>query len=105
MIARDAWLLYWGRGESFQQTAFALGTKVPKLRKFWKFWGFPRRKPGPRSAPRKLTPEQTEDILRSVYEGGRGQSDLARDYGVSRQRISQIVREAYRLPELLHGQG
>ena len=105
MNARDAWVQYWENGESFEQTASALGVKVPKLRKFWSFWGFPRRKSGPRKAPRKLTPEQTEDILRLVYEEGRGQSDLAREYDVSRQRISQIVREAHRLPELLRGQG
>lgn len=94
MSAEDAWNKYWVEGASFKETAAELGVAMNTLYKLWDRWGFPKRKPGPRRREGSLTEEQVREIL-DCLEGGWSQAELAREYGVSRQRINQISRQLF----------
>lgn len=89
--ASTAWRLYWVEVRSLRDVADALGCSTNKLADLWRHWGFPKRKPGPRRIPRQLSDEDVRVILDRV-EAGESYAQTGADYGISRQRVHQLVK-------------
>ena len=90
MLAKKAWQKYWVEAVSLKETASFLGMSVNTLTKRFDEWGFPTRRPGPRSMRRGLSAEAVSQLLARLDNAS--QSEVAREFKVSRQYVHQLVR-------------
>lgn len=87
----QAWKLYWVEGRTLKGVAEGIGLAPNTLRRHWDYWGFPKRRPGPR--PRNsgtLSEKDVKRILKLVQK--KPQAEVAREFGVSRQYVNQLVK-------------
>lgn len=93
------WWTYWVENRTLVETADEIGLSVGALQQRFRRWQFPRRPQGAggRGRTAKLTDQQIREIKdRGVNSECDSRAELAVEFGVSRQRIYQILNGQHR---------